>query len=101
MNIQSSDVHEKDQFCFLSEDDSETEEDIWDSKQAARKEIYSKPNLPTELGTEAQTPDLQPDNLPLVCNNIQGPDQDRRRQLRNEDTFPRSLRPHQDQDPVL
>ena len=28
VNIQSSDIHEEDQFYFLPEDDSETEEDI-------------------------------------------------------------------------
>ena len=43
----------------------------------------------------------QTENLPLVCNNIQDPEQEQRRQLHSDTSFPRSLRPHQDQDPVL
>ena len=37
----------------------------------------------------------------MVCNNIQEPEQEQRRQLHHDINFPRSLRPHQDQDPVL
>ena len=40
VNIQSSDIHEEDQFYFLPEDDTETE-DIWERKQRARKKIHS------------------------------------------------------------
>ena len=39
VNIQSSDNHEEDQFYFLPQDDSETEEDIWEQKQRARKKL--------------------------------------------------------------
>ena len=62
---------------------------------------YSIPNLPNEPETEARTPDPQTENLPLVCNNIQDLEQEQRRQVHNENNFPRSLRPHQDQNPVL
>ena len=37
----------------------------------------------------------------MVCNNIQDPEQEQRRQLHSDTSFPRSLRPYQDQDPVL
>ena len=98
VNIQSSDIHEEDQFYFLSEDDSETEEDIWERKQQARKKISSPQEHQTDspAATNSQTV-----NLPLVCNNIQDPEQKQRRHLHNEANFTRSLRPHQDQDPVL
>ena len=48
VNIQSSDILEVDQFYFLPEDDCETEEDIWQRKQKARKNIYNPPNEPPE-----------------------------------------------------
>ena len=101
VNIQSSDIHEEDQFYFLPEDDSETEEDIWERKQRARKKIYNPQEQPTDSQIDTTEPSSQTENLPLVCNNIQDPEQERRRQLHNETNFPRSLRPHQDPDPVL
>ena len=101
VNIQSSDIHEEDQFYFLPEDDSETEEDIWERKQRARKKIYNPQEQPTDTQTDTTEPNPQTENLPLVCNSIQDPEQKQRRQLYNENSFPRSLRPHQDQDPVL
>ena len=39
MHIQSSNVAEEEQFYFLPEDDIETEEQIWERKQRARKKI--------------------------------------------------------------
>ena len=101
VNIQSSDIHEEDQFYFLPEDDSETEEDIWERKQQARKQIYSPYQKSTDPMNETDQTISQPENLPLVCNNIQDPEQEQRRLLHNDTSFPRSLRPHQDQDPVL
>ena len=101
VNIQSSDIHEEDQFYFLPEDDSETEEDIWERKQQARKQIYSPYKKSTDPMNETDQTISQPENLPLVCNNIQDPEQEQRRLLHNDTSFPRSLRPHQDQDPVL
>ena len=101
VNIQSSDIHEEDQFYFLPEDDSETEEDIWERKQQARKQIYSPYQKSTDPMNETDQTISQPENLPLVCNNIQDPEQEQRRLLHNDTSFSRSLRPHQDQDPVL
>ena len=43
----------------------------------------------------------QTENLPLVCNNIQDQDSEQRRQLHDDNTFPRSLTSHQDQDLIL
>ena len=100
MNIQSSDIHEEDQFYFLPEDDTETE-DIWERKQRARKKIYSPEQHQTDPQAATTETNSQTENLPLVCNNIQDPEQKQRRQLHNEMNFPGSLRPHQDQDPVL
>ena len=101
VNIQSSDIHEEDQFYFLPEDDSQTEEDIWERKQRARKKIYSPQEHQTDSQAATNETNSQTENLPLVCNNIQDPEQKQRRQLHNETNFPRSLRPHQDQDPVV
>ena len=101
VNIQSSDIHEGDQFYFLPEDDSETEEDIWERKQRARKKIYSPQEHQTDSPAATNETNSQTENLPLVCNIIQDPEQEQRRQLHSDTSFPRSLRPHQDQDPVL
>ena len=52
VNIKSSDIHEEDQFYFLSEDDSETEEEIWERKQRARKNCnHTRSNSPTPKTT--------------------------------------------------
>ena len=101
VNIQSSDIHEEAQFYFLPEDDSETEEDIWERKQRARKKIYSPQEQQTDPPAATNETNSQTENLPLVCNNIQDPEQEQRRQLHSDTSFPRSLRPHQDEDPVL
>ena len=101
VNIQSSDIHEEDQFYFLPEDDSEAEEDIWERKQRARKKIYSSQEHQTDSPAATNETNSQTENLPLVCNDIQDPEQEQRRQLHSDTSFPRSLRPHQDQDPVL
>ena len=101
MNIQSSDIHEEDQFYFLQEDDSETEEDVWEGKKRARKKKYSPQEHQTDSQATTNETNSQTENLPLVCNNIQDSEQKQRRQLHNETNFPRRLSPHQDQDPVL
>ena len=101
MNIQSSDIHEEDQFYFLPEDDSETEQDIWQQKQRTRKKIYGPQEHQTDSQTATTETNSQTEILPLVCNNIQDPELQQRRPLHNETNFPRSLRPHQNQDPVL
>ena len=101
VKIQSSDIHEEDQFYFLPEDDSETKKDIWERKQRTRKKIYSPQEHQTDSRTATNETNSQTENLPLVCNDIQDPEQKQRRQLHNEANFPRSLRPHQYQDPVL
>ena len=93
VNIQSSDIHEEDQVYFLPEDDSEAEEDIWEQKQRARKKIYSPQDHQTDPLIATDETNSQTENLPLVCNNIQDPEQTQRRQLHNETSFPRSLRP--------
>ena len=99
VNIQSSDIHEEDQFFFLPEDDSETEKDIWERKQRARKKIYSPQDHQIDSPAATKETNSQTENLPLVCNNMQDPEQDQRQQLHSDTSFPRSLRPHQDQDP--
>ena len=86
---------------LFPEDDSETEEDIWEQKQRARKKIYSPQEHETDSPAATNETNSQTENLPLVCNNIQDPEQEQRRQLHSDTSFPRSLRPHQDQDPVL
>ena len=101
VNIQSSDIHEEDQFYFSPEDDSETEEDVWERKQRARNKIYSPQEHQTESSAATNETNSQTENLPLVCKNIQDPEQEQKRQLHSDTSFPRSLRPHQDQDPVL
>ena len=101
VNIQSSDIHEEDQFYFLPEDDSETEEDIWEQKQRACKEIYSPQEHQTDPQANKTGTNSQTESLPKVCNNIQDLEQKQRRQLHNEINSPLTLRPHQDQDPVL
>ena len=92
VNIQSSDIHEEDQFYFLPEDNSETEEDIWERKRRARKKIYSPQKHQTDSPAATNETNSQTENLPLVCNNIQDPEQEQRRQLYNDTSFPRSLR---------
>ena len=68
VNIQSSDIHEEDQFYFLPEDDSETEEDICERKQRARKKkIYSPQEHQTDSPTATNETNSQTENLPLVC----------------------------------
>ena len=101
VNIQSSDIHEEDQFYFLPEEDSETEEDIWERKQRTRKKIYTPQEHQTDSPAATNETNSQTENLPLVCNNIQDPEQEQRRQFHSDTSFPRSLRQHQDQDPVL
>ena len=95
VKIQSSDIHEEDQFYFLPEDDSETEEDIWERKQKARKKIYN-PNEQPESASDSPNTNSRTENVPLVCNNIQDQDSEQRRKIHDDNTFPCSLRPHQD-----
>ena len=99
VNIQSSDIHEEYQFYFLPEDGSETEEDNWERKQRARKKIYSPQEHQTDSPAATNETNSQTENLPLVCNNIQDPEQEQSRQLHRDTSFPRCLRPHRD--PVL
>ena len=47
VHIQSSDVAEEEQFYFLPDDDIETEEQIWERKQRARKKILGNDTTPT------------------------------------------------------
>ena len=53
VNIQSSNVQEEDQFYFLPEDDSETEEEVWERKQKTRKIIYT-PQTTSRRGPHPQ-----------------------------------------------
>ena len=101
VNIQSADIHEEDQFYFLPKDNFDTEKDIWERKQRTRKKIYNPQEQQTDPQTDTNKTNSQTENLPLVCNNIQDPEQEQRRQLHHDINFPRSLRPHPDQDPVL
>ena len=94
VNIQSSDIHEEDQFNFLPEDDSETEEDTRERKQRARKKIYSPQEHQTDSPAATNETNSQTENLPLVCNNIQDSEQKQRRQLHNETNFPPQFEDH-------
>ena len=101
VNIQFSEIHGKNHFYFFPEDDSETGKDIWESKQRARKEIYTPPEQRTETKTDIHYTISKTEILFMVCNNIEGPDREQRRQLHYDTNFPRNLRPHQDLDPIL
>ena len=101
ISIQSSDIHEEDQFYFLPEGDSLTKEGIWEPKQRAREKIFYPPGEQTDPANDSPDTNSQTENLPLVCNNIQDQDSQQRRQLHDDHNFPRSLRPYQDQQPIL
>ena len=60
VNVQSSDIHEEHQFYFLPEDDSETDENIWERKQRARKKIYNPQEQQIDPQTDTNEPNSQP-----------------------------------------
>ena len=98
MHIQSSNVAEEEQFYFLPEDDIETEEQIWERKQRARKKIQ-KNNTPQTPGEEINNNTTHPEETTVVfqteiTRRTQNPEE-------NERPLPRDMRHQQDRDNVL
>ena len=81
--------------------DSETEEDIWERKQKERKNVYTPQTNNQNRRTNSPNTDSQTQNLSLVCNNIQDRDSEQRRKIHEDNNFPRSHNPHQNQDRIL
>ena len=59
------------------------------------------PDERPQLVNDSPNTNTQTENLPLVCNNIQDQDSEERRKIHADHNFPRNLRPHQDQYPML
>ena len=62
VNIQSSDVAEEEQFFFMPDDDTETEEQIWERKLRARKKFTCEVDPPpqtNEMTTETTDSDQE------------------------------------------
>ena len=96
VHIQSSNVAEEKQFYFLPEDDIETEEQIWERKQRARKKIQ-KNDTPQTPGEEINT--THPEETTVVfqteiTRRTQNPEE-------NERPLPSDMRHQQDRDNVL
>ena len=96
VNIQSSDVTEKEQFFFMPEDDTETEEQIWGRKLRARKKIKednnTKPHTDETTSSDQEVTIFQTEVL--VTRTIP--------ETTNEDDGPlKTMRHQQDQDNVL
>ena len=95
VHIQSSNVAEEEQFYFLPDDDIETEEQIWERKQRARKKILKNdtPQTPEEETNDATT---QSEETTIVfqteiSRRTENPEE-------KERTLPRDMRHQQDQD---
>ena len=98
VHIQSSNVAEEEQFYFLPEDDIETEEQIWERKQRARKKIQEN-DTPQTSGEEINNNTTHPEETTVVfqteiTKRTQNSEE-------NERTLPRDMRHQQDQDNVL
>ena len=65
VHIQSSNVAEEEQFYFLPEDDIETEEQIWERKQRARKKIQEN-DTPQTPGEEINKNTTHPEETTVV-----------------------------------
>ena len=83
---QSSGTNEEEHFYFLPHD-SETEKDILERKQNARRKIPSHPNQQPDAKTNTHASDPQKENLPLVCNNTQDTDREKKRQLHDDTSY--------------
>ena len=98
VHIQSSNVAEEEQFYFLPEDDIETEEQIWERKQRARKKIQEK-NTPQTPGDEINNNTTHPEETTVVFQT-----EITRRTQNPEDyerPLPSDMRHQQDRDNVL
>ena len=63
--IQSSNVAEEEQFYFLPEDDIETEEQIWERKQRARKTMLEN-DTPQTPGEEINNNTTHPEETTVI-----------------------------------
>ena len=98
VHIQSSNVAEGEQFYFLPEDDIETEEQIWERKQRARKKMLENDTPPTP-GEATNNETTQPEDTTVIFQT-----EITRRTETTEDqerTLPSNMRHQQDQDNVL
>ena len=98
VHIQSSNVAEEEQFYFLPKDDIETEEQIWERKQGARKKIQEN-DTPQTPGEEINSNTTHPEETTVVfqteiTRRTQNPEE-------NERPLPRDMRHQQDRDNVL
>ena len=98
VHIQSSNVAEEEQFYFLPEDDIETEEQIWERKQRARKKIQENDTTQTP-GEETNNNTTHAEKATVVFQT----EISRRTQNseENEKPLPRDMRHQQDRDKVL
>ena len=100
VNIQSSDVAKEEQFFFMPDDDTETEEQIWERKLHARKKFTSEDDLPrptSETTTETTSSDQEVTIFQTeVLVTRTSPE------TTNEDDDPlKTIRHQQDQDKIL
>ena len=98
VHIQSSNVAEEEQFYFLPEDEIETEEQIWERKQRARKKIREN-DTPQTPGEEINNNTTHPEKTTVVfqteiTRRTQNPEE-------NERPLHRDMRHQQDRDNVL
>ena len=98
VHIQSSNVAEEEQFHFLPENDIETEEQIWERKQRARKKIQEN-DTPQTPGEETNNNTTHAEETTVVFQT----EITRRTQNseENDKPFPRDMRHQQDRDNVL
>ena len=97
VHIHSSNVAEEEQFYFLPEDDIETEEQIWERKQRARKKIQENntPQTPEEINNNTTHPE---ETTVVFQTEITRRTQNTEE---NERPLPRDMRHQQDKDNVL
>ena len=97
VHIQSSNVAEEEQFYFLSEDDIETEEQIWERKQRARKKIQENDTTQTPEETNNNTTHAEEATVVFqteITRRTQNSEE-------NEKPLHRDMRHQQDRDKVL
>ena len=97
VHIQSSNVAEEEQFYFLPEDDIETEEQIWERKQRARKKIQEN-DITQTPGEETNNTTHAEEATVLFQTEITRRTQNSEE---NEKPLPRDMRHQQDRDKVL
>ena len=99
VHIQSSNVAEEEQFSFLPEDDIETEEQIWERKQRARKKIQEENDTTQTPGEETKNNTTHAEETTVVFQTEitrRTPNSEE-----NEKPLPRDMRHQQDRDNVL